>query len=478
MFRSLRGRFVLSHMLPLVVVIPLIGVALVYVLETQMMLDNLSTELMGQAVIVAEIAGTRADIWADPAQAQLFVALVDSNLTTRIMLLDLNGDLLCSSDPSDVDLVGQRLQLAGWASARAGTASVHTTYSRYLQQEVVDVLVPVIGPDQQIMGVVRMSHRLFSVYERFLRLRYLIAGVLAGGLVLGAVAGWAMAVNLERPLRQVTQAVSQLTSGERTDPLSEQGPREVRSLSRAVNTLVEQLHSMEQARRKLLSNLVHELGRPLGAFHSAIQALLGGAADDPLLRHDLLAGMADEVGRMRRLLDDLATLHDQVLGSLELDRRQTELYPWLAHTLSPWQQVAQDKGLQWQVAIPASLPTIEIDPDRLGQALGNLLSNAIKYTPSGGTVTVQAGIEARQVWVRVSDTGPGIAPEDLERIFTPFYHPRPREPQSDRRFADGMGLGLSIAHDLVAAHGGRLQAESTPGLGSRFTVWLPLPPSQ
>jgi len=478
MFRSLRGRFVLSHMLPLVVVIPLIGIALVYVLETQVMLDNLSIELMGQAVIVAEIAGTRTDIWADPAQARLFVALVDSHLATRVMLLDLNGYLLCSSDPSDVDLIGQRLQLAGWASVRAGKASVRTAYSRYLQQEVVDVLVPVIGPDQQIMGVIRMSHRLFSVYERFLRLRYLIAGVLAGGLVLGAVAGWAMAVNLEHPLRQVTQAVSQLTSGERLDPLPEQGPREVRSLSRAVNTLVEQLHSLEQARRKLLSNLVHELGRPLGAFHSAIQALLGGAADNPPLRSDLLAGMADEVGRMRRLLDDLATLHDQVLGSLELDRRQTELHQWLAHTLSPWRQAAQDKGLQWQVMIPASLPTIEIDPDRLGQALGNLLSNAIKYTPSGGTVTVQAGIEARQVWVRVSDTGPGIASEHLERIFTPFYRPRQRGPQSDRRFAEGMGLGLSIAHDLVAAHDGRLEAESTPGLGSRFTVWLPLPPSQ
>jgi signal transduction histidine kinase len=478
MFKSLRGRFILSHMLPLVVVIPLIGVTLVYVLETQVMLDNLSTELMGQAVIVAEVASTRADIWTDPSRAQLFVALVDSNVTTRIMLLDLNGDLLCSSDPSDVDLVGQHGNMVGGAGARAGTASVHTTYSRYLQQEVVDVLVPVIGPDQQVMGVVRMSHRLFSVYERFLRLRYLIAGVLAGGLVLGAVAGWAVAVNLEKPLRQVTQAVSQLTSGERTEPLPEQGPREVRSLSRAVNALVEQLHSMEQARRKLLSNLVHELGRPLGAFHSAIQALVGGAADDPPLRHDLLAGMADEVGRMRRLLDDLAALHDQVLGSLELDRRQTELRPWLAHTLSPWRQVAQDKGLQWQMTIPASLPTVEIDPDRLGQALGNLLSNAIKYTPSGGTVTVQAGIEAQQLWVRVSDTGPGIASEDLERVFTPFYRPRPRGPQPDRRFADGMGLGLSIAHDLVVAHGGRLQAESTPGLGSRFTVWLPLPPSQ
>ncbi len=110
----------------------------------------------------------------------------------------------------------------------------------------------------------------------------------------------------------------------------------------------------------------------------------------------------------------------------------------------------------------------EIDPDRLAQALGNLLSNAIKYTPEG-TVSVEASVQDSRVAIVVSDTGIGIAPAEQERIFEPFYRSR-----RDKRFPQGMGLGLSIARDLVHAHGGRLEVESTPEQGSRFTIFLPL----
>jgi signal transduction histidine kinase len=105
----------------------------------------------------------------------------------------------------------------------------------------------------------------------------------------------------------------------------------------------------------------------------------------------------------------------------------------------------------------------------LGQALGNLLSNAIKYTPPGATVSVDAGVDGEMFWIQVGDTGPGIAPEEQARIFDPFYRSQPGQ-----RFPQGMGLGLSIARDVVVAHGGRLELDSAPGLGSRFTVYLPL----
>jgi signal transduction histidine kinase len=110
---------------------------------------------------------------------------------------------------------------------------------------------------------------------------------------------------------------------------------------------------------------------------------------------------------------------------------------------------------------------IEIDPDRLAQVLGNLLSNAIKYTPAGGAVSFEAGLDNGDVRLRVSDTGTGIEPEEQGRIFEPFYRS-----QSDR-FPEGLGLGLAIAQDLIEAHGGRLEVESQPGQGSQFTAWLP-----
>jgi signal transduction histidine kinase len=119
--------------------------------------------------------------------------------------------------------------------------------------------------------------------------------------------------------------------------------------------------------------------------------------------------------------------------------------------------------------IPDSLPVVEIDPDRLAQVLGNLLSNAIKYTPEG-TVSVEAFVQDDELTITVGDTGIGIPPSEQEQIFEPFYRS-----QRDRRFPQGMGLGLSIARDLVLAHGGRLDVESAAGRGSRFSIRLPLP---
>jgi len=471
MLRTLRSRLILSYVLPLLVIVPLVGIALVYVLETQVVLVNLSEELAGQAVLVAEIASDHAEIWHDPAQAQVFVARFALYLTAQLMLLDPDGRLLASSDPSDSGLLGQQLELPGLASAQAGEMSVRMAYSRDLRAEVADVLVPVLGADQQVMGFVRLTHQLAGVYERFLRLRYLIVAILAGEVLVGAAVGWALALNLESPLRRVTQAVYRLASGQQSALLPEEGPAEIRLLLQAFNTLVERLRTLEESRRQLLANLVHELGRPLGAMRSAIQALLGGADEEPTLRRELLAGIEGEVDRLQRLLDDLARLHDQVVGTLELAYQPLAVSEWLLHMLAPWRAAAQEKGLHWEVTVPADLPSLAADPDRLAQALGNLLSNAIKYTPPGGTVSVGAGIEGEEVWVRVSDTGPGIAPEEQARIFDPFYRGR-----SERRFPQGVGLGLTIARDLAIAHGGRLELESTLGLGSHFTLWLPLGP--
>jgi two-component system sensor histidine kinase BaeS len=469
MFRTLRGWFVASHIIPLLFLVPLMGIVLVYVLETQVLLEALSSELMGQAVLIAELLSDRPEVWLDPAGAQIYVARLDPRLDVQVMLLSANGYLLASSDPADAEYVGQRPNLPGLVDALSGQVAVHKTSSRSQPDEIVDVLVPVVRSDRRIVGIVRLSYRSVSVQGRFLRLRSLTGGVLIGGLVLGAVVGWVLALRMERPLRRVTETVHRLITGEEIEPLSATGPREAQVLAQEVNALVERLRSLEQARRKLLANLVHELGRPLGALQSAIQALVGGADQDASLRRDLLIGMESEIGRLRRLLADLAGLHDQVVGTLELARQTIDLEEWVANILGPWRQAAHDKGLEWQVTVPETLPTAEIDPDRLGQALGNLLSNAIKYTPPGGAVSVEAGAEAEAAWVKVRDTGPGISPEERERIFTPLYRG-----QSDRRFPQGMGLGLSIARDLAAAHGGRIEVDSTPGHGSEFTLWIPL----
>ncbi len=121
------------------------------------------------------------------------------------------------------------------------------------------------------------------------------------------------------------------------------------------------------------------------------------------------------------------------------------------------------KDLSWQSNIPENLPVMAVDPDRLAQAIGNLVNNAIKFTPQGGTIAVDAGLQANEVWIRVQDTGPGIPVEDQSYLFTPLFRG-----QSETRFPQGMGLGLSIARDLVVAHQGRLEFRECSWGGQLF----------
>jgi signal transduction histidine kinase len=243
----------------------------------------------------------------------------------------------------------------------------------------------------------------------------------------------------------------------------------MQQLARAVNYLVDRLQNLENARQKLIANLVHELGRPLGALRTAIQALGKGAIADQQLTSDLLGGMYEETTRLQRLLDDLNGLYDQTLGSLELDRQNVDLNDWLPKLLSPWQESAQAKGLTWESQIAKDLPALVIDPLRLGQAVGNLADNAIKFSPPGGRIRFSAESNPGEIQLSFQDSGPGILPEDQEKIFHPFY-----QGDSGRRNKQGMGLGLSIARDLVSAHGGRLDVSSGPDAGSLFIIRLPL----
>jgi len=169
------------------------------------------------------------------------------------------------------------------------------------------------------------------------------------------------------------------------------------------------------------------------------------------------------------LLDDLAQLHGQVMGNVTLHRTELDLSSWLPPLIIPWRAAALDKGLGWDAHIPDDLPAMTVDPDRLSQALGNLLSNAIKYTPEGGMVSFAAEVKSQEMHIAVIDNGVGIRPEELESVFDPFY--RSSEP---RRFPQGLGLGLTIARDLVEAHGGTLTISSQLGEGSIFTITLPL----
>jgi len=471
MLRTLRGRFVLSHILPLLIVIPLMGIATISLIEKRILTPTLLTELKSNAEVLSRFAADDKEIWQDSIYARRLLSQISGPANGHLMILDSDGVLLASSDSADAKRLGTKIGHPGNTTAATGEISMEISSSQDLGDDRVEALAPVIDQEDQLLGYIRLSYEYSSFFRQLFQLRYLLTGILAVGLILGAVLGTMLAINVSKPIQEVTEKIDALAKGDRGQGLQETGSVEIRRLSQAVNTLFDRLHSLEQARKRLLANLVHEIGRPLGALRMGIEALSHGADRNPEFFKELLAGMDQETVRLQQLLEDLSQLHEQALGFLELDRVKLDLQSWLPETLSPWRQAATQKGLIWEMNIPKTLSSVIGDPLRLNQVLGNLLSNAIKYTPSGGKIRIEAGQTKDSLWLSVRDSGPGIAPEVQEVMFEPFV----RGSQSTR-FPQGMGLGLSIARELVEAHGGRLQLESELGAGAKFTVWLPLTP--
>jgi two-component system sensor histidine kinase BaeS len=466
MMKTLRARFIISHVIPILIIVPLAGIALIYLLESQVLLSDLSDDLNERASIIAEAISDQPELLQDPDLAGSYIARIRLDFEGEVLFLGSQGTLLATSDPNRRLEIGQQPSIEGIEDAVSGSPFVLVRYSWSSPNGIA--LIPVSDVNQQLIGVVGVTEKLDAAASQFGDLRRLIGISILAALVLGVGLALILARRLERPLKSVTNSVKEIAEGHRVEPIEEKGPIEIQELIRSVNTLAADLRLLEDTRRRLLANIVHELGRPLGAIRSAIHTLRRVAIEDPATRDELLRGIEDEVIRLQPLLDDLAQLHGQVTGTVKLYRQSLELSDWLPPLVIPWRAAALDKGLQWEAEISKGIPAVSIDPDRISQVIGNLLSNAVKYTPEGGSVLFSAASTSVETRISVSDTGPGIALGEQEQVFEPFY--RSKEP---RRFPQGLGLGLTIARDLVEAHGGELAISSEIGKGSVFTIVLP-----
>jgi signal transduction histidine kinase len=337
-----------------------------------------------------------------------------------------------------------------------------------MDTEVIDIWTAVRDASGSLLGVLRISKPLETLTQDLMRVRGFMVAIMVVGLLVGALIGLGLAVSMENPLQQMTYSLQGMAREEHPNPIELEGPEEFKALASAFNHLVNRIQEMETTRKKLLANLVHELGRPLGALRAAIHALEQGAAEDPELGVELLEGMDTQSRDLERLVQDLTHLYDESMGRFELKLEHVDYEEWLRGSVATWKAHARQKDQRIEVQAD-DLPQMTIDPNRMSQALGNLLSNAIKFTPRGGCISVKASAHETEIVIRVQDTGPGLSENDLQNIFSPFYRG-----DQGTRFPKGMGLGLSIARDIIHSHQGSLEAENVRSQGSRFTIRLPI----
>ncbi|MCL6448177.1 MAG: phosphate regulon sensor histidine kinase PhoR [Armatimonadetes bacterium] len=227
---------------------------------------------------------------------------------------------------------------------------------------------------------------------------------------------------------------------------------------------------LEEMRSEFVANVSHELRTPLTSLRGYLETLLDGAIEDPAATRRFLEIMNKETERLTRLVDDLLDLSKIEERRVVHRWQPVQLVENINRVVTMFRPQANEKNLELTAEVPADLPAVHGDPDMLTQVLINLVDNAVKYTPAGGKVTIRAGTAGGDVRVSVEDTGIGIPPESLPRIFERFY----RVDKARSRELGGIGVGLAIVKHIIRAHGGKTYVESAVGKGSTFSFTLPV----
>ena len=316
--------------------------------------------------------------------------------------------------------------------------------------------------------------------------RALLLGVIGVGgaaLILGLV----LASALTRPLRELTNAARAIARGQLEQKVRVRSRDELGELAGAFNQMSADLARARDLRREMTADIAHDLRTPLSVILGHAEALRDGVLPPTPETFGLIH---DETLHLNRLVEDLRTLSLAEAGELKLVRRPTAPSALLEHAVAAQTPRAQQQNVELRTEIEPGLPEVDVDPDRMAQVLNNLLDNALRHTPAGGVVSVQLSVISHRssskrsselitdhwLLITISDTGPGIASEDLPRIFDRFYR-ADKSRARDRSFTSaqegGSGLGLAIAKSIVEGHGGRIWAESQPGTGAQFFIELP-----
>jgi two-component system sensor histidine kinase BaeS len=320
----------------------------------------------------------------------------------------------------------------------------------------------------QEVGVLRLAFPAGGLSPADRRLRTELAealGVSAGLAVLVAVvvAGLATPV-LVRPIRRLTAAVRALQTGARQSRVGEPaGPGELGELGRTFDVMAASLEHQEQIRRTMLADVAHELRTPLAILQAETESLVDGVSDPT---PEALASLHQESIRLGRLVEDLQTLASAEAAGLSLERRLVDLAAIAAGAADSVASRFRATGLDLEQTLSPAV--VWADPDRIRQVVANLLINAAKFTPPGGRVDLVVRAAEASAYLEVADTGPGVPPDEQERIFERFFR------GAAGRKVSGTGIGLTVVKELVQAHDGEIQLQSSSGEGARFIIRLPL----
>jgi len=337
--------------------------------------------------------------------------------------------------------------------------TVNANFTSYCQQH--DATCMCVQPETGMIGLGTAEQAFLQDSQRSLGIAAFVAVAVAVAL------GIIVSILVTGPMRELAVSARKIASGDLAQRVKHRSDDEVGDVSTAFNTMAEQLEMKEKSRKQLLADVAHELRNPLSIVQGNLEAWLDGViAPTP----EQIAPVYDETVLLNRLITDLRELSLAEAGQLKLYLEETDLAGLINAEVAVFQARCQEKGVILHADLAKDLPQVNIDSDRIRQVLHNLLENALHYSTPGGSIKVRAVTQkGNGVLVSVSDTGSGIDPDDMDKVFDHFY----KADKARQRNYGGAGIGLALVRKYVELHGGSVWAESEPGRGSTFSFTLP-----
>jgi signal transduction histidine kinase len=453
---SLRARLLAAFAYVLVLVIVALLVPLALNLSRRVDAE-IRSEARGQAQLVAASASGRLD---ERGELERLASDSARDLRGRVIVVGERGRLLVDSE-SAVPAGTSYASRPEIAAALRGKATQGERHSDSLDQDLLFTAVPVVSAGRR-EGAVRVTQSVDAVNGEVRSDMLALIGVAAVVLLLGLGLAWLLAGSLARPLRGLAGTARQVAGGDLDARAREEGSSEQREVAAAFNHMTGQLARALRSQREFVANASHQLRTPLTGLRLRLEAASLKATDEDVER-ELVAAERETV-RLARLLTELLTL------ARERERPEPEEVSLaeVGHAAHERWQGPAETGGRLLVADGDGEPVVAATEADLAVVVDNLVENALNYSPLASTVTIEWGNDRESAWLAVLDQGPGIGPEERERVFERFFR------GEASRGAEGTGLGLSVVEALAERWGGSVRLEDRPEGGTRCEVRLPL----
>ncbi len=481
-FSSLRWRIAFAYLLVIGIGFFIINLSIMEILE-QHLIEDKKTSYQKYAIQLAQIIangyhGKDPNLYYQIREFGNEIDQIEAE-STRILILNKNGiveqDSYQSTSLLRRNLKEDYAEVAGVLEGSFVPARdlYITTGDPPVNRRVLYAYAPITHYTEGIIGMVFMSTSLDgieAVLKNIQKTIVFFSGIISLSIILISLI---LSGFITHPIQELTASITKMSKGHLNQRVNIRGGGELRQLGEAFNIMSEKLENLDNARNEFVSNASHELKTPLSAIKILAESLLGMEVDDPAIYREFLSDINFEIDRLNAIITDLLVLvqMDKRGAGSQFKLEPVDLNELALRTIKGLQLLADQKKIRLEY-ISEEEVVVQGDRLKLQQVISNIIDNGIKYTPEGGRVTIEVYNTPEYGVVKVSDTGIGIAPEDINRIFDRFF----RVDKARSRSTGGTGLGLSIANRIVLLHNGFIRVSSEENKGTTFYIELPYNP--